>query len=169
MTTEPTAEPVAAIEPVAEIAPPAVTTATDWRKSAEGLYRLPGSGNVARLRRLSLITLAAAGGVPNPLSQDVLRYLASKGDQRLNEAEQIAEYKRNAKAFIEIAARCLVEPRLWVPPAETARGKGEPAKTAPDYEAGEIGVEDLADNDYTWIFFSFVGGDAAWRETFRVG
>lgn len=159
-----------AIQP-ASAPTPDPTPANEWSRTAEGLYRLPGSGNVARLRRVSLIALASAGAIPNPLSQDVLRYLARQDPQGriVSEETQVAEYRRNAKAFMQIAQRVLVEPRLWLPAETASRGKGESAPAGPDYAAGEIGPEDLADNDYTWIFFSFVGGDANWRETFRVG
>jgi hypothetical protein len=136
--------------------PAAITPASTWAKRGQALYELPGSGNIAELRRPSLIALAAAGAVPNPLSQDVLRYLAQRDNGKLISPEQqIAEYKRNAKAFIEIAARCFVQPRLIT-------------DRQPDYEAGEIGPEDLADSDYTFLFFQYVTEGELASARFRV-
>lgn len=130
--------------------PAAPTPARSW--TTIGLYTLPGSGNVAKLKKVTLIALAAAGAIPN----DILQLIAlDTPAERLSQEAQLAQYRKNAKAFVAIAERCLVEPRLVT-------------DRAPDYDAGEIGPEDLADRDYTWIFYSFVSGGAADVATFRV-
>src|SRR5262245_61777009 len=97
------------------------TSAADWKRStADGdLVRLPGSGHVARLVRPSLISLAAtSNGVPNPFTADVQRLLASTAPPK-DDADRWSNYKRNARAYMEVAALCFREPRLVLdrPPA----------------------------------------------------
>lgn len=134
--------------------PATITPATTWGKPAR--YRLP-SGHVALLKRVSLIALAGAGSIPNPLATDALRLLAvdDPDPSKLTEAQQIKAYQRNAAAFVHVAQRVLVEPKLIT-------------DREPDYEAGEIGPGDLADQDYTWIYYRLVGGRDDDVATFRV-
>lgn len=133
------------------------TPATEWRKqSTDGeLYRLPGSGHVARLRRPSLMALATRPGViPNPLGDAVLRFLATTPDAK-TDAQQIDAYRTNARAFEEIAALCLVEPHLIL-------------DRTPNYDAGEIGTDDLSDRDYSFIVFTLTQGAASDVAPFRL-
>lgn len=135
-------------------AAPAPTPAAQWRRaSTDGeLYTLPGSGHTALLRRPSLTALAGAGAIPNPLSDAVLRLVLSR--PATTEDERLANFRANARGFVEVAARCLVSPPMAL-------------DRAPD--DGEIGPNDLADLDYTWLFYEFVEGAAAARATFRAG
>lgn len=142
------------MEPTTDSRPPATPTpATAW--DTGGLYRLP-SGNVARLVRPSLVALAAAGPIPNPLSRAVLKFLAVEGDGKPSEQQQIDRYIEHTRVFQEVAARCLIAPRLIL-------------DRAPDPVAGEIGPDMLADADYSWIYYAFVEGRADDTATFRVG
>lgn len=134
------------------------TPASAWRRTREEgeLIRLPGSGNVARLVRPSLTTMALTnGGVPNPLSSVVQRFIA--GSAGLTPARDAAEqweiYKKNTRALQEIAVLCLAEPKLALdrPPSE-----------------GEIGPEDLTDLDYSWIYYTWLEGAAENVAPFRV-
>lgn len=138
----------------------AVTPATEWlAKTNSGFkYRLPGSGNVAKLRRPSLYAMAARGtSIPNPLSAEVMRYVTDKGDVlgERSEDERNEIYIKNAIAFVHIAVLCMVEPKLIT-------------DRTPNYEKGEIGPENLADLDYQWITFSFVEGSVERTDSFRV-
>src|SRR5262245_47008079 len=119
-------------------APLEPTSAREWRQRAQGeLFTLPGSGNVALLKRISLVALAAAGAVPNPILYEVLRMLVIEvpSPNTTSEPDQLRHYKRNQKAFIEVARRCLVSPVLIV-------------DREPDTNQNEIGPDDLADRDY---------------------
>ena len=139
---EPTQQ--AAVEP---------TAATNWNTG--GLYRLP-SGNVARLIRPSLLALAAAGRIPNPLEAEVLKFVALDSPSNLTEAEQLARYSEHAKVFVRVAARALVSPKLII-------------DRDPDPAANEISPEQLSDRDYSWIYYGFVEGSADESAAFRVG
>lgn len=137
-----------------------VTSASDWAaKTNVGFkYRLPGSGNVARLKRPSLLAMAARGtSIPNPLSAEVLRYLTDKGDPlgEWDEEKRNEVYVKNAIAFVHIAVLCFVEPKIVT-------------DRIPNYDKGEIGPEQLSDLDYQWITFSFVEGSVERTDPFRI-
>lgn len=123
------------------------------QKSRGGIpVRLPGCGEVVLLRRPSLMGMAVKGGrVPNPISAEVLRWIAVNDDilTKLSPEEQIEQYRENASVFVELAALCFVHPRL-IADREVA-----------DDSDDEIGPGDIADADYRWIVFTFVEGDAA--------
>lgn len=134
-------------------APKTVTPANAWKRQAqEGeLYELPGSGNVARMRRPSLTAMAVdAGHLPNPLATEIMHLLAQRNDPLAQPTpeEQIEAFKQNGRAFIKLAELCFVEPRLVL-------------DRAPNYEEGEIGPGDVPDADYVWIANTLVEGDAA--------
>lgn len=133
-----------------------ITPAAQFRRG--GLYRLPGSGHVVRLRFAGLYALVVGGDVPNPLRAEVTRLLTvgSAGDPSPEARQEVT--RRNVQTFVELAARCLVEPRLVL-------------DRAPDYDAGEIGADDLHDRDYDWLYFDFLqkGVDADDVARFRVG
>lgn len=132
-------------------------SAADFHRQAErgDLYLLPGSGLIARLRHPPLTAMAAkVGMIPNPLAEEVLRFL-SIDTLAEDDAAKIARFQRNSRVFIEIASLAFVEPRLVL-------------DRPPDYEQGEIGPLDLADADYTWVYFELVGGKAADLAPFRV-
>ncbi len=134
--------------------PTTPTPAAAWRRQqTDGeLFRLPGCGHVARLRRPSLTALAAtSNGVPNALAAAVLRLLAAPPAK--TDDERVGNVKRNSQGYLEVAALCLVEPRLQL--------KGEPGE-------GEIGPQDLSDLDYAWIYHTFVEGAATESAIFRL-
>jgi hypothetical protein len=122
------------------------------KRVAGELITLPGSGLIVRLVRPSLTALAATvNGVPNPLSSVVLRLMASPPPK--NDEERVQNVQRNSRAFLEVAALCLVEPKL-----------------ALDHEASddELEPQDLSNLDYAWIYYSFVEGTVTDIAPFRV-
>lgn len=129
-----------------------VTPANAWKRQAQDgeLYELPGSGNIARMRRPSLTAMAVeAGHLPNPLASEIMQLFAQRGDPLAQPTpeEQIEAFKQNGLAYIKIAELCFVEPRLVL-------------DRAPNYEAGEIGPGDVPDADYVWIANTLVEGEA---------
>ena len=121
-----------------------VTDVSTWRRmrTVGELVTLPGCGHVARLIRLSLTALVGDRRPSAPvLSADLMRLLA--GRRSADDAQALEHYQRNTRAFLEVAALCLVEPRLVLD-----RTPGE----------GEIGPDDLTDMDYLWIYYSWVQG-----------
>lgn len=134
-----------------------ITSAATWRRQArEGeLYRLPGSGNVVRLRRPGLTALAAnVGHIPNPLAREVLRLMSAAGEPQ-TEDDRIESFQKSARAYVEVAALCFVEPRIVL--------DGEP-----NYEAGEIAASDVPDQDLVWLYWQFLEADADRSAPFRV-
>lgn len=130
------------------------TNARAWRerRRAGELYTLPGSGLVARLRRPNLYALAAtANGVPNGLSEAVLKLMSSRPPA--SDAERVENVRRNSRAFLEVAALCLVEPPLAL--------DREPTDD-------ELGPDDLSNLDLGWLYYTFVEGEAATAAMFRV-
>jgi len=136
------------------------TAARAWkRQTRDGeLYRLPGSGHVARLRRPSLMALAArAGDIPNPLADEVIKLLAGGAGSAMTETDETKRmqlFREHARAMVEVARLSFVEPRI----ADT-----------PDYEAGEIAPEDLHDRDIMFCYFELAQGEAAALADFRLG
>jgi hypothetical protein len=145
--------------PADESAPPplAAAPAAAWKRASQTgeLFRLPGSGLVARLRRPSLYALTARGVAVGPVSREVMRLLAV-AERPQTEDERIDAFQKNARAFVEVARLAFTEPRI-VADGET-----------PNYDAGEIAVEDLADGDLPWIFYDFLEGREEHRAPFRL-
>lgn len=132
--------------PVAPPPAPAVPTpAAEFRRG--GVWELPHSGNLVELRWPGLYALALQGEIPNPLAGAVLRLVsgaaATTGDEPESEDDQVASYRKDAKSFLGVAARCLVHPRLIL-------------DREPDYERDEIGPQDLHELDVLWIYAQFV-------------
>lgn len=137
--------------------PAGVSPASAWRRMAqEGeLYRLPGSGLVMRLKRPGLTALARkVGHIPNPLSREVLR-LMSAAEKPAGEDAAVESFQRSAQAYGEAFALCAVEPKVIL-------------DREPNYEAGEISINDVPDQDLVWVYWTFLEGDAAISGTFRV-
>jgi len=131
------------------------TPAGLWRlKREEGeLIRLPGSGNVARLVRPPLAQMVlSSNGASNPLSRHVQKLLAGTAPPK-DEETRWANYQANTRGMQELAALCLLEPKL--------RLDGPPGEN-------EIGPEDLTDLDYTFIVYTWVEGAAEQVAPFRV-
>lgn len=133
-------------------AQPRPTNPAEW--NAPRLYTLP-SGNVARCVRPAIIAMAAKlGYVPNPLAAEVLAMTATTNQNDTPE-QQIANFERNAPAFVQVAALALVEPKLVL--------EGQP-----DYSKNEIGPLDLADEDYIWFYYTLSQGTAQSVRSFRL-
>lgn len=133
----------------------APTPASTWRRKREEdeLIRLPGSGNIARLVRPPLAQMVlSSNGAPNPLSRHVQKLLAGTPPAK-DEQARWENYQANTRGMQELAALCLVEPKL--------RLDGPPSE-------GEIGPEDLTDFDYTFITYTWVEGAAEAVAPFRV-
>lgn len=131
------------------------TAASAWRKATiEGeLIRLPGCGHVARLVRPPMSKLVlTSNGVPNPLSRNVQKLISGTPPPK-DEQTRWENYQANMRGMQEVAALCMVEPRL--------RLDGAP-------EDGEIGADDLTDLDYTFILYTWVEGAAESVAPFRV-
>lgn len=134
-----------------------LTSAEDWaNESKEGsLYELPGSGKVARLRKPSLLAMSIkAGYVPNPLSNEVLRFMAevdqdrrAYGSEEPSPAKKLEHYKNRVAAFMQICQLAFVSPELVLD------GTGKK-------ENGQINATDLSDRDVMWIVFALVEGEA---------
>lgn len=136
------------------------TPASIWKQQSpagEGdVYTLPGSGHIARLVRPSLMALAVkAGQVPNTLSDAVIKFLiASDSDLHKTDEEKIASYRQNVRAYFEVAALCMVSPRLVL-------------DRDPNYDADEVGPEAMHDRDIIWLYYDFTQGSSAARLAFR--
>lgn len=143
MSTRATPRATPAPEPAPEPLTP--TPAGEFRRA--GLYQLPHSGHVVELRWPGMYALALQGEVPNPLAQEVLRLMsgAAGGEEgeRPSEEELVSRYRKQARASLAVAQRCLVSPRLVL-------------DREPNYEAGEIGPGDLHELDVLWINIHFV-------------
>lgn len=138
------------------------TSAAEWGVDVEdGLYyTLPGSGKVAKLRRPGLMGLVTEGGtVPNPLSVEIMRFLADNSDsfRTMTPKERIDVFQKNVEAFADIARLCFVEPKV------APKGK------AADRSKGEINPRDITDYDYSWLVYSFVEGSVDRIKDFRLG
>lgn len=135
---------------------PVTSPVDEWYSASEDgeLYRLPGSGKVARLRRPSLYALLTqASEMPNKFSKDITRLLAQSASYE--ERERLERLNQNARAFQEVAALCFVEPAFAL-------------DRAPVRSSGEIGPGQLTDQDYLWLFYQFVEGQADDLQSFRV-
>lgn len=137
------------------------TPANEWGEDVDDgvYYRLPGSGKVAKLRRPGLMGMASeAGYIPNPISDDIMRFLAdNSNDQFSNMTPQkrMEVFKKNTEAFIDMARLCFMEPRV--------APKGRKA----DRAKGEINPRDITDWDYNWLVYSFVEGSLERVAPFR--
>lgn len=120
---------------------------------------LPGSGAVAVLKRVSLMAMSLkAGHVPNPLTAEVLRWIATNDDilAKLTPDQEIDNYRENSGVFAQIASLCFVHPRMILD------------RAVDDDNDDEIGPNDIADRDYTFIVFKWVEGNAAELAPFLV-
>lgn len=154
----PAAIPVNGID---ENGQPVRASSSRWRQQAvEGVwYRLPTSNELALLRRPGLQAMVGrAGQVPNPLTTEIMRFLAVERDplKEYTEGEKMAMYERNSQAFVQLAAMCFVEPKVVLD------------RPADDLADGEIAPEWIPDYDLAWLVFSFIEGEAASLAKFRV-
>lgn len=121
-------------------APPTPTPAAIWRERAQGAIKTLPSSAVVRVRRPSLFALARIGHVPNPLLEAILPHLVEPSvDEPTTYEQRLQRYRENASTYAHLAALVLAEPRVLL-------------EGAPDYDAGEIAVEDLTTSDLIWIY-----------------
>lgn len=133
----------------AKEAPVEPTPPDQWQQ--DELMRLP-SGNVARMKRPGLMTLASRGLIPNPYLGPIRKLLAGRNGSGNTDEERWAIFDENYQAYVGVAQLALVEPRLI-----TDREPGP----------GEIGPEKLSDQDLLWIYFNYAEGDESVIATFR--
>ena len=106
------------------------------------------SGNrTVRLRMPNLYSVLAKAGIgaPNPALASVIKLLEGAGALSApNELQRLTYQMQHYRGLYEIAALCLIEPRLNLngPPGE-----------------GEIGPDDLAFNDLFDIYLNFFRSD----------
>lgn len=135
-----------------------VSSARDWKKVSEPeLIRLPNSGHVVLAQRRSMLAMAAKlGHVPNPLSAEIMRLLAmGQPDDLTPEPRQVEIFAKNARAFLELFALTVLEPKLIL-------------DREPDYDRGEIAPSDIYDADLIWLYFTYLEGAAERVTPFRV-
>ena len=102
-------------------------------------------GRVVKLSMPNIYKLLTGSGVPNPALAGILRLLDGEGALAAPSETQLLHGARDRlRGLMEIAALCLVEPKL--------RLDGEPGE-------GEIGPPDLAFGDYELIYYSFFRSD----------
>lgn len=125
------------------------TPAVEWRMAQ--LVRFP-SGNVARLRQVSIINMIAFGRIPNALLETAKEFAGPGVDinERVNDPEQFAEFVRFTHF---VAEQAFVEPRLVIDPQQ------EP-------QEGEISILDLSDGDLMFVV-NWTQGRARSLEPFR--
>lgn len=126
------------------------------------VLRLPGIGKPVRLRPVTPAVLATrVGKIPNPYVEQVIRLLAVQTDplDRLTEAKQIQTYRDNAIAFQYAAALVIMDPPFVMPP------KDAPLDWRPP--KGSIGPMHLKEQDYQFIFYTYIQGSAERLMPFR--
>lgn len=113
------------------------------RSTVGELYVLPGSGLTARLRVPSMATMAVkAGHIPNPLSDEAVRLLATGMDDVYapangDQTQLVERFRTQMQAIAEIAKIVFVEPKI---------------ADNPDYDKGEIALEDVCDVDLIFAY-----------------
>lgn len=123
---------------------------------------LPGIGKPMRLRPVTPAVLATrVGRIPNPYAESVVRLLAVQGDplDRVSETKQIQTYRDNAIAFQHAAALVIMEPPFVMPPKDAPESWRPPK--------GSIGPMHLKEQDYQFIFYTYIQGSAERLMPFR--
>lgn len=133
---------------------PQVTPAHAW--NLEGLYELP-SGNIARLKRPGVLALASMSNGHNLISDAVLSRVNEAADAPTTPEERAAVIRRNGAVYSAVARLVFVAPRIV------------PEGVEPKYEAGEIAIGDLTDDDLYFAYYTIAQGDARSVAPFRVG
>jgi len=110
-----------------------VTSGREWRRRREEgtLVQLP-SGNVARLRPVSLLSLMKRGRIPDPLS-GMIDQMIAQGERPSVSLETYQDFADLIGLVCQVA---FVEPRIVDEP------------TADD----EIGLDDVGFEDQTYVF-----------------
>lgn len=140
-----------------------VDTAEQWADTAINgkIYRLPGSGRRARIRKPNLYAQSVkAGYVPNPLSAEVVRFMAevqptaNQYGGQIPESKQVEMFGKRAVAFIKIAELAFVSPKIVL--------TGQPNRAN-----NEISISEITDRDLMYVVFEIVEGTADPEEDFR--
>jgi hypothetical protein len=124
-----------------------VTAPRAWVSKRRGeLVELP-SGNVARLRKVEIFEIVATGSIPDSLSALISEVIAAteKGttpdDQKLQEEfAQTVTVEELAQMVARVVPLVFAEPRLVAEPRQ------------PDYDAGELALEDVDWDDRLFAF-----------------
>ena len=126
-----------------------VTPAQKWRRGPAGELVTMPSGNVARLQKVSLEHIAATGSLPDSLSGLISEVIAATTAGRdINAPDWEKEWREKATQELNFAemVRLIdrVVPLVFLEPKVVA--------TDPDYEAGQIALEDLEYPDRQFAF-----------------
>lgn len=125
-----------------------VTTGNKWRESLYEIVRLP-SGNVAKLKRVSLLGLAAQGQLPDFFTGIVVSSM-NGSNQGIANPKAIPEMN---KAMTVICKECFVSPQIV---------DDNPNDT-------QITMHDLTDMDKAFVVKWASGGKAEALRTFPTG
>jgi len=135
-------------------AAPKVTPARQWRRQPPTYLRTLPSGNTALLRRVTLIEIATSGHLPEPLSALVGEVIeATLARQDVNSPEWAEKWQaRTADLDLATMQKLIddVTPLLFVEPVVVV-GRD------PDYDAGEIALDDVGLEDRSDAFVSAFG------------
>jgi hypothetical protein len=125
-----------------------VTPAAKWKRGPAGELVAMPSGNVARLQRVSLEQIAMTGALPDSLSaliNEVIQATIQKRD--ITSAQWEQEWAKRAEEKVDFAqmVRMIdqVAPLVFLEPKIVAQ---------PDYEAGEIALDDVEYPDRQFAF-----------------
>jgi hypothetical protein len=149
-----------------------VTSREEIRARRKGTpYTLPGSGISVPLKRPNLLAMATGvGKIPNPLDDQVLTFLSRNRDTDLfddlpdgtesaleqqvkakqREDKQKQRYLDNAQIFMKLFRLCVQEP---------ISDEVEP-------EGDMLSIHDFADQDFIWMYYVYVEGQAVEADKF---
>lgn len=124
-----------------------VSTAAQWKKSAEGYELEVPSGNVALVRRPGMLAFLQAGILPNSLTKIVKEKMGSKGDDVEIDREALGEltFEEMIEAYDAVTLYCVVQPELHPVP----EGERDPSL---------LYVDEVDMDDKMFIFQWAVGG-----------
>lgn len=122
-----------------------VTSGEEWRRPREkGISVELPSGNVARLRRVSLMTFIRQGKIPKPLAGLVHKMITGPKKQRvaklLNNLDDVKAFATMVEA---ICTEAFVMPRIGEEPLSE----------------GEISIDDVDSDDQMFVFNWTQGGE----------
>lgn len=140
--------------------PITATPASEWRRKArEGeWFTLPGSGNIAKLRRPGLIAMALKGtNIPNPLAQEIREFLAEEEADLLSrrtDEQRMERFDKNSRALGAMCRLVFMDPKI-----------ADEGKAAKD---DEIELTDIPDADMAWVGHHFLEGRFSLIADFRL-
>ena len=135
-------------------AAPKVTPARAWKRQPPTYLRTLPSGNTALLRRVTLVEIATSGHLPEPLSALIGEVIeATLARQDVSSPEWAEKWKaRTADLDLATMQKLIddVTPLLFVEPRIVTDRE-------PDYDAGEIALDDVSLDDRSDAFVSAFG------------